>query len=1183
MRGDDERLALVARRAEMLKALTAGPLHKRDLIEELEVSRSTVDRAIDELTETDLVERINGGFAATLPGRLALDRYRSYVADSTAVLDAADVLRTLSADAAIEPPLLVDADVHRSEETVPYRPLEPLHAAIEAADRYKAVLPALADPRHLRLLYEHVVVDNNSAELVVSEDLQRTLTADFPRRLDAMAAAGGFELHVGDVPKFGLVLTEVDGDVSVSLVVFSSSGGATAVIRNDTGDAVAWAERWFEGRRTAAEPAQEQLRRNGGSRSVTTPRAAEPGDGEPLPVDLAATGFVRLSTDFFANEVVADPLTAWRAGLNLPEVYAGYAVDRTHETDAKQIPLTDELLDRLDAGAICALVGPPGSGKSTICRDVATAWYITGRGPVFYRRSGHGDRFDDPATLLDVLDEVDGHALVVVEDSVRPAARGILSRTRELDERANVSVLLDAREGEWRDPPGPRLPPEVDDARGDAIDVVPMPSLHEGDAAALVDHIERTVGRAVDVPADALLDGLDRHEVPGDVLLLIHRVLANVEGAEGDPTPLESEVRDLVEALHEASNSVLDIGVVTNILNAAGLPVDRPLLHAAAPGNDAAVDAALERLEGRVLFERDDPEDDRYRPVHEAWSTVFLAQLLDIEGETRARRRFGRCASGILALGENGPNPVQEVADGGESVGSAHPTGEAPATRGARLVEAVFGIGLRTPKLAPLFGPTDETAIDLPGTVGAETELRCIAWRGRMFEVHADIELAHDEFERLRERTPDPRAAVVDEEEARLHVEALLGLADVAVRRGEYDVVRAMARAARDAAEAIDRPALSVQADAREGRALRETGEYGQAASVIERGLETARAVGSRDAELECLLELGLTETYRREFDDAIAYKKQAYDLAKDLGDRERQQRAADDLGMDYSYLDELATADEWEGRALELARELGNRHAEAVILGNLASRDQMRGYHEEAARRLKGALEIAKSVEGESSAQIRLKLGVACLELGDIDTAVEHTETGLDEFRDRDMPRDVIFGSITLARAALARGDPVVAEEHARDALELSETLDGAPFKASLKRVLGQISLERGDLTEAEAHLGESLELSEDIDSDYKAGWAECELGALARAREDHETARRRLTSAAERLESVSAFNLAVEAIERLVEVCTAQGDADAAADWCARGLELATEHGFEEEAAWFRDRREQLDGLAR
>lgn len=184
----DAQIELVSQRGEFLEVLIDDQLRKRDLVDELDTSRATVNRAISDLEAAGLVERGSEGHTATLAGRLALERYRAYVRESTAVLTASDVLAPLSPDCALDVDAIAGGDAHVAAEPVPYRPRELVHDSIARADAYRAVLPALAAPRHLRLCYEHVITEENPAALVVSPDLFETLRAEFPRQLPAMAA-----------------------------------------------------------------------------------------------------------------------------------------------------------------------------------------------------------------------------------------------------------------------------------------------------------------------------------------------------------------------------------------------------------------------------------------------------------------------------------------------------------------------------------------------------------------------------------------------------------------------------------------------------------------------------------------------------------------------------------------------------------------------------------------------------------------------------------------------------------------------------------------------------------------------------------------------------------------------------------------------------------------------------------
>ncbi|OYR82810.1 hypothetical protein DJ72_08580, partial [Halorubrum distributum] len=81
-----ELVGVVERRLDFLERLTAGPLRKHELVDAPGHSRSTVNRAIDELEAAGLVAGETDGYRTTRSGRLLAGEYREFltVADDLA-------------------------------------------------------------------------------------------------------------------------------------------------------------------------------------------------------------------------------------------------------------------------------------------------------------------------------------------------------------------------------------------------------------------------------------------------------------------------------------------------------------------------------------------------------------------------------------------------------------------------------------------------------------------------------------------------------------------------------------------------------------------------------------------------------------------------------------------------------------------------------------------------------------------------------------------------------------------------------------------------------------------------------------------------------------------------------------------------------------------------------------------
>ena len=281
---------------------------------------------------------------------------------------------------------------------------------------------------------------------------------------------------------------------------------------------------------------------------------------------------------------------------------------------------------------------------------MACRWYRGDRGPVLYRPSDRGRAFDAVGQLRSVLNGSDGHALVVVEDAVRPDARKVFEVVQDVRDWEDVTFLFDARTGEWHDPPGESLGSVLRSLLVDDVRTVSMPPLSDDDYEAFVEHVERTVLDAVEVPTHHLRETLepDREDdaAPVGVLLLLHRAALYADPLAEETTTLEADVRAAYDDLDSAGDAALDAGVLVNLLNAVNRDVRPATVEAAfAEQNPDAVRDGLAHLEGRAVFTSpgadDQPADEAYETVHETWSVEFLAHLLDAEGEGAAANRFG--------------------------------------------------------------------------------------------------------------------------------------------------------------------------------------------------------------------------------------------------------------------------------------------------------------------------------------------------------------------------------------------------------------------------------------------------------------------------------------------------------------------------------------------------------------
>ncbi|WP_049979986.1 LamG domain-containing protein [Halolamina rubra] len=308
-------LHIAQRRSTILDYLRDGPLDKRDLLDRVAASRSTIDRAIEELIDHEMVREVSGGYEATLVGVLALERAREAERDADAIATTAPALTPLWKESDVAVEFLRGADVSLVAAAEGMRLLAALGSAIRTADEIRAVFPQIARPEQLETLYARAS-DGRETEIVVSGSLFETLSSTFPGWLRAVALGEHGSVSVGTVPEYALVVCRA-GDEREAFLLTYDDGRLHAVLRND-GAAAAWADERFSTVRDAANDRREEVReldaeaRFGGVGDATPPFgetsavATDHDEADGPADDLLASGYAvdggKLRTPAYGTE-----------------------------------------------------------------------------------------------------------------------------------------------------------------------------------------------------------------------------------------------------------------------------------------------------------------------------------------------------------------------------------------------------------------------------------------------------------------------------------------------------------------------------------------------------------------------------------------------------------------------------------------------------------------------------------------------------------------------------------------------------------------------------------------------------------------------------------------------------------------------------------------------------------------
>jgi predicted transcriptional regulator len=240
-------LGLAQRRHEYLTLLADGPRHKRDVIDELGDSRSTVDRAIEALREAGLVARTaDGAWTVTTKGDVLRGTVERTREAAGAIATADDLLEYLPCDEPVPAALFQDAIVERAEGPTPLAIAERVRDNMVAADSVRGFAAADHGTGVKESAFESVFGDESfEFAYVFDESLVEGLAADdgrYRELCDRPNATGA----VYDGLPFGLLLADVDDETRMTLIVYDDQRVVRGQITTTDYCAVAWGEDVFQ-------------------------------------------------------------------------------------------------------------------------------------------------------------------------------------------------------------------------------------------------------------------------------------------------------------------------------------------------------------------------------------------------------------------------------------------------------------------------------------------------------------------------------------------------------------------------------------------------------------------------------------------------------------------------------------------------------------------------------------------------------------------------------------------------------------------------------------------------------------------------------------------------------------------------------------------------------------------------
>lgn len=243
--------SVLAERHSYLRALIEQPRAKCDLEDELDGSRSTLDRALRDLADADLATYEDGVWKPTLLGRCSYKTREGYLHHIESLSKAGPLVNDLSSGSPVNCAFVIEADVYETDPSMPDAIMQTLLDSVEGGQEVSVVTPAVITG-FAEDFYERVNRGGNySLELLIPPDVfERTRTA-FPSLTDKLLNDENVSLYTISIQfRFGLWIVD---SAEAGIIIFTDQG-VRGILVNDTTEALDWATDQYERMKQDADP-----------------------------------------------------------------------------------------------------------------------------------------------------------------------------------------------------------------------------------------------------------------------------------------------------------------------------------------------------------------------------------------------------------------------------------------------------------------------------------------------------------------------------------------------------------------------------------------------------------------------------------------------------------------------------------------------------------------------------------------------------------------------------------------------------------------------------------------------------------------------------------------------------------------------------------------------------------------
>ncbi|WP_302084016.1 helix-turn-helix transcriptional regulator [Salinibaculum rarum] len=233
---------LLERRAEILEAVSTSYKTKPEITDETSKSRSTVNRAINELLEEGLIIEQQSAYKATQTAShfcLAHNNYQSHI---DAIANAEPVLNDIKENEFLPDEVLRGAKIQPPTPEMPARAAQPFADIIKTNDHthVRGTRPVTLG-MYNHLFQDYIIEGRLTSETIFNPTILETLEQDFSEKLEKIVNSGRFTGYMhDDLPSYTIAIFTSDENSCVGILTHDTNKMGASLI-NYSPEAVAWA------------------------------------------------------------------------------------------------------------------------------------------------------------------------------------------------------------------------------------------------------------------------------------------------------------------------------------------------------------------------------------------------------------------------------------------------------------------------------------------------------------------------------------------------------------------------------------------------------------------------------------------------------------------------------------------------------------------------------------------------------------------------------------------------------------------------------------------------------------------------------------------------------------------------------------------------------------------------------